>query len=128
MSSENLIPKIGQILYKEYNDENGNFQHASLVFIDEEIKEGKQWMYTQIVCMEDFGEGMQVYAGFEAGGMPHKYTRLATDEDIKKFIIMIKNGAITKDSQNLEEWLEKIRKDEVLLKEEKDRIEKFSLI
>lgn len=122
---DNPIPKVGQLLYKEYRSENGDFADASLVFVDEEIVEGNQWMYTQIAHLEDIGNGLEVYTGIEAGGMPQKYTRVATDDDLKKFLDLIKEGKITEDSDNLEKWMEKLENDNYLLASEKERIKKI---
>lgn len=121
-SPDNPLPKVGQLLFQEYRSENGDLEYASLVFVDTQIKEGSQWMYTQIAHLEDTGSGPKVFTGFESGGMPAKYTRVATDEDLKMFIDYIKTGKITEDSINLDAWLEKIRADEILLESEKSRI------
>ena len=122
---DNPALKVGQLFYKEYRFEDGNFQLASLNFIDEEPKEGKQWMYTQIALIEDRGSGIKAYIGFETGGMPRKYTRIARDEDILKFIKLINEGVIMEDSLNLKDWLDEVNKDNILLDEEKDRIKKL---
>jgi len=124
-SPNTSVPKVGQILYKEERSDKDEFMYASLIFIDEEIQEGNQWMYTQIAHMEDFGKGMEVYLHCEAGGMPHEFTRLATDEDIKKFVTLMKDGSISEGSPNLKEWIKRIRNDGVLLNEEKERIERI---
>ena len=124
-SSDNVTPKVGQILYQEYSNENGVFEFASLIFVDEAIEKDRQWMFSQIAHLEDFGNGLQVYTGFEAGSMPPKYTRIATDDDLKKFIVYIKDSKITSDSINLESWMEKIKSDNYLLESEKKRILKL---
>lgn len=122
----NPIPQVGQLLYNEHVKADGELQFASLVFVDEPIEEGKQWMYSQIAHMEDFGEGMVIYGGFEAGGMPAQYTRLATDDDLRTFITMMKEGKIPEDGDNLETWLENVQADEDILDTEKARIKQVA--
>jgi len=118
----NPIPEKGQLLIKEHNAEDGSFQSSSLAFVDDEIVEGQQWMYTEVAMMEDFGNGLELYNGFESGGMPPKYTRIATDEDIIKFLRMMKDGKIDSGSIDLESWLKEIESDQILLSAEKERI------
>jgi len=127
-SSDNPTPKVGQIFYLEYRAEDGKFQNASLNFIDEKPKEGKQWMYTQIALIEGGEDKLTTYAGFEAGGMPPKHTRIASDEDVLKFIELIRAGKITEDSPKFNDWLIEIRNDNSLLKEEKERIDRLTSI
>lgn len=123
---DNPQPQVGQILYKEYrSEENKGLKYASLVFVDEEIKKGKQWMYTQIAHMEDYGEGMEVYTEFGAGGMPAKYTRIATDEDVEKFITTLLKSRPPSPSDQLEKWIKDIKADSVILPAEKERLEKI---
>ncbi len=113
-------------MYCEHQKDDGQFEVASINFIDEEPGDG-QWMNTELAIMEDIGDGLQVYGGgaggsFTAGSMPHQYTRLATDEDLQKFIQLFKEGKTQDPEENLQTWLEKVRTDEILLDEEKQRI------
>lgn len=116
------IPSLGQLLYRETLESDGKLKHAQLVFIDTEIEEGKGWNFTQIALIEDQGNGLEAWTGFEAGIMAPKYTRLATDEDIMKFIKLIKEGKMDEFSSNLEKWLGEINLDITLLPSEKERI------
>jgi len=120
---DNPEPRIGQLLYLETRDEDtGEFINASLVFVDEENFGGKQWYHSSIAHMEDFdGEGLEVYTGFEAGGMPRRYTRFATDHDIRKFVQTIVETSDNA-SEQLDEWAQCILEDEILLPEEKARL------
>lgn len=121
-SPEPITPQVGQVLYNEYiDDSDGSFKFGSLLFVDSPIEEGAMWNYTQLAHMEDFGDGMEVSLEQEAGGMPATVTRVATDEDIKKFIQSIPDTDSEK-SQMIQAWLEWINNDEVLLQEEKQRI------
>lgn len=124
--SDNPQPKVGQLLYNERVDTGGNFQSASLVFVDEEVGTNQQWMYTEIALMEDFGEGMEVYAGIESGGMPPRYTRIATDEDIVKFLKLIKEGKVNPEVPDIASWLKDLADLSELLEEEKERLERLA--
>lgn len=126
--SENPPPAVGQLLYREFTDDNGNFRSASLAFVDGEIEAGKQWLYTEIALMEDTGNGLEVYTGIESGGMPPKYTRLATDEDLLKFIRLIKDGKATGEARDIGAWIEAVCADTVLLPAEKERISRLSAL
>jgi hypothetical protein len=123
-SENNPTPQIGQLVFVEYRKENGDFENAGLIFVDENITEGKQWMYTQIALIEDIGNGQEVYLGMPAGGMPPRYTRIATDEDIGMFVKYIKEGKIQGEVK-LEDWLKNIEADTALLASEKERIKKL---
>lgn len=125
VSASNPVPQVGQLLYKEYRDAASVFQHASLAFVDSEIQDETEWMYTEIALMEDTGRGMEVYNRFEAGGMPPAYTRLATDEDILKFVSLMKEGKISEGSSTLEEWVGEVEADGSLLSGEKERIKRL---
>jgi hypothetical protein len=129
-SDTNPVPKVGQLFYTEYRSEEGKFQFSSLKFIDQKPEEGKQWMYTQIAHIEDENGEMEAYGGIEAGGMPAEYTRIATDEDVSKFIDnLIKSAdkgiSIIEGSSNFKDWLDAVEKDEILLVEEKERIKRL---
>lgn len=124
-----VTPEVGQLLYQEYvNDEDNSFHSASLIFVDEPMEDGKQWMYTQVAQMEDWGDGngMQVHLEQEAGGMPAGVTRIATDEDILKFVqTHVKDDA--KKVADITEWLESvIQADQYMLQAEKDRVTKLT--
>jgi len=126
-SPNNPTPQVGQIFYCEHQNDDGQFKSASLNFIDEKPDDGA-WMVTWLALIEDVGVGVQIYAGtssgsFEAGGMPHQYTRLATEEDLQKVIQLFKEGKTQDPDENLDTWLEKVREDSVLLAAEKERIE-----
>ncbi len=121
-STDNSVPKVGELLYLESSHETDMAQSASLIFIDEEIVEGSQWMYTQTAIIGDFGNGQEVYTRFESGGISPQHIRAATNEDILKFIDLMKQNKITEDSHDLNEWLVEIESDQVLLAEEKERI------
>jgi ribosomal protein L30E len=51
--------------------------------------------------------------------MPPKYTRIATDEDITKFLRLIKDGKVTEGSKDFLSWLKDKNSDQVLLAKEK---------
>ncbi len=63
--------------------------------------------------------------------MPTKYTRIATDKDVLKFIKLLIEGAargdlIMKGSLDFKDWLNKVGSDDILLDKEKDRIKMIS--
>jgi hypothetical protein len=78
-------PGVGEILYDELLDKSGKLTRAELFFIDTPPDKGKQWLVTWIAQMEDYGDGMEVYAQPTAGGMGRRFTRVATDQDIRLF-------------------------------------------
>lgn len=119
--SEPITPEVGQLLYNEYiNDEDGSFKFGSIIFVDSPIEEGGEWYYTQIAHMEDFGNGMEVALQEEAGGMPPQVTRVATDEDIAKFITTALSSGQTK--ADIDQWVAMIQGQEPLLAREKERV------
>lgn len=127
LSEQPVTPQVGQLLYQEYvNDEDNSFHSASLIFVDEPIEEDKQWMYTQVAQMEDWGEGMHVHLEQEAGGMPAGVTRIATDEDILKFVQTHVQDDAAKVA-DITEWLESvIQADQYMLPVEKERVAKVT--
>lgn len=122
----NATPKLGQLFIDEHLSQEGKPIFLSLCFIDEEPGENTQWMYSEIASIDYETEPLQVYTGFEAGGMKAESKKLATDEDLSKFVSMIKAGEITEDSPSFQEWLDNVNQDSVLLQEEKDRINKLT--
>ena len=74
---------------------------------------------------------MKGFGNFEAGGMPNVYTRLASDEDITDFIQLLKEASlrgepVMETSNNFKDWLKAVENDEILLPEEKERVERLS--
>lgn len=115
-------PQVGQLLYNEHLDKDGNLKHASLLFIDTEPEpDPKSWYYTELFLMEDFGQGLEVQVSMNAGGMPASYTRIATDEDVTKFISILKQQQ-NFNSEKFVKDLQESQDTEPLLKEEKERI------
>jgi len=118
------LPEVGQLLYKEIKKNDGQLAYVSLIFVDTPIKEGEQWMYTQIALMEDFGNGLEVYTGIESGGMPPKSISPATDEQIKIFVDnIVKEGESA--AEKLKTWVNEVENDSILKNEEKERIKKI---
>lgn len=120
-----VTPQVGQLFYQEYiNDEDNSFHSASLMFVDTAMEEGKQWYVTWVAQMEDYGDGngMQVHLEQEAGGMPAGVTRIATDEDILKFVQAHVQDDPAKVA-DITEWLESvIQADQYMLPVEKERV------
>ncbi len=116
-------PKAGRLLYNQYVDDSGQIVREVLFFIDSPPDNQNQWWVTYVAQMEDYGEGLEVDFHPVAGAMSAKMTRIARDEDIKKFteaLLTCKKG-----DKKLEEWAELIKTHcdlEPLLPREKDRL------
>lgn len=115
-------PDIGQLLYQEDLNPNGEMESCRLLFIDEEPKDNAGWNYTQIVYSELENGKEMLYGGIEAGGGLSTFTRVATDEDINHFFELFRNKQYYPDTPGLDEWLNSLKSDEILLNSEKERV------
>ena len=132
---EKLEPKVGQLIYSEYVEDDGEFARASLLYIDTAFEdcsereqkswqEGKNRPVTWVAQMEDYSEGagMEVYTEAVAGGS-NKFTRIATDDDIQKFVDCIASGE--NPTENLNRWIETLKDNsdhDTLQESEKERL------
>ncbi len=107
MGKQKKLPEVGQILYDQDTDEAGQVVRECLFFIDSPSDNDKQWWVTWLAQMEDYGDGLEVYIQPEAGGMPPKMARIATDEDIKRFVEVLKKES--DGIQKLKKWLNLIK-------------------
>lgn len=124
---ENL-PKVGQILYQQKENESGEVINASLLYIDTEPVHDTGLYVTWIAQMENFnGNGLEVYSDATSGeSRLNQINRIASDEDIKFFISVIKKSNNSEDA--LHYWLHNIKSSEgyaLLLPEEKERLERI---
>lgn len=85
---DTLQPKVGQLLYRETRDpQTKEPKEASLFYIDSSERLGTQYLHSELAHMEDFGQGIEVYTGFECGGLPAFYLATpASDEHIALFV------------------------------------------
>ena len=124
----NIIPKIGQILYEEKLDENGALIYSALLYVDTEFIPDEGLYVTWIAQMEDFeGNGLEVYTNASSGGSNLKnISRIATDDDIKLFVEVIKKSKNS--NEKLDNWIKNINEAEdfaLLLSEEKERLKRI---
>ncbi len=116
-------PRVGRLLYNQYVDDSGQIVREVLFFIDSPPDNQNRWWVTYVAQMEDYGEGLKVDFRPVAGATSARMTRIARDEDIKKFtdaLLGIKEG-----DKKLEEWANLIKTHcdlEPLLPREKDRL------
>ncbi len=124
--NSSLKPKVGQLLFHERLTSSGEIDQAALYFVDKEPVEGEQWFITWVAQMEDYnGKGLEVFTEpAVGGGGGEKYgTRIATDEDIMKFIQVIRKATDAEDQARV--WIKRLDEEEeftALLLEEKERL------
>ncbi len=115
--------EIGKVLYKEEINSQGDTASSRLVFIDSETERGKSGLfYTQIALIDNLNSESWVYFGIQAGGgLSSENLREASNNDILKFIE--KSAAEDKGSSAvLAEWVNELKKDEIIKIDEVLRI------
>lgn len=125
---EQSTPRVGQLLYHEERDAEGKIKSAWLYFIDTEPEPDKQWMVTWVAQMNDSrGNGMEVDTAPIAGGAGRKHmTRVATDDDIRQFVNVIKGSKNPEEQISL--WIKRLEGEgdlSLLLEEEKERLKRI---